>query len=137
MFTLFDLLDWFEDLLDDRANHLDEWYMLFATEERYVELNIAEHEVWAGAVTNRNLSADQHLSEMDVLKLGVLGWVPEELESPEPKFVRRWPANAPTSQIVAQILRAFTLIYLDPETELVEVVRGTFANGNIGWEYGG
>lgn len=136
MFTLFDLLDWFEDLLDDRHNHVGEWYMLFATEERYVELNITEDEIWAGAVTNYNLSADEHLSEMDELKLGVLGWVPEEIGSPEPKYVRRWPGDAPTSQIVAQILRAFTLIYLMPETELVEVVRGTFANGNVGWDYG-
>ncbi len=136
MFTLFDLLDWFEDLLDNRADHVGEWYMLFATEERYVELNITDDEVWAGAVTNYNLSQDEAITEMDEMKLGVLGWVPEEIGSPEPKYVRRWPASAPTSQIASQILRAFTLVYLEPHVELVEVVRGSFASGNVGWDSG-
>ena len=54
------------------TTYTGEYYMLFATEERYVELNISEHEVWAGAVTNYNLSEPEKLSEHDELKLGVL-----------------------------------------------------------------
>lgn len=134
MFNLFDLLDWIEDVLDDRATYTGEYYMLFATEERYVELNISEHEVWAGAVTNYNLSEPEKLSEHDELKLGVLGWRLEEIGSPEPKWVRRWPITASTSEISSQILRVFTLIYMGRDAELVEVVRGTFANGNVGWD---
>lgn len=134
MFNLFDLLDWLEDVLDDRANYTDEYYMLFATDERYLELNITEKEIWAGAVTNYNLSANESLTELEEIKLGVLGWQLEEIGSPEPKWVKRWDAKAPTSLISSQVLRAFTLIYLDPEAEMVEVVRGTFANGNIGWD---
>ena len=134
MFNLFDLLDWLEDILDDRQAYAGEYYMLFASEERYLELNIAEHEIWAGAVTNYNLSADENLTELDEIKLGVLGWQLEEIGSPEPKWVKRWEAKAPTSLISSQVLRAFTLIYLQADVEMVEVVRGTFANGSVGWE---
>jgi hypothetical protein len=134
MFNLFDLLDWLEDVLDDRKTYVGEYYMLFATEERYVELNISDHEIWAGAVTNYNLSNSEAMSELDEIKMGVLGWTLEEIGSPEPKWVRRWDMSAPTSAISSQLLRVFTLIYLGADTEMVEVVRGTFANGNVGWD---
>lgn len=134
MFTLFDLLEWLEALLDHRHEHYGEWFVLFSTEERFVELNITEHEVWAGAVTNYNLSHEQWLSETDNIKLGVLGWWLEGMDSAEPKYVRRWSLKTPTAEIVGHVLRVFTSIYLAADTELVEVMRGSFADGNVGWE---
>lgn len=133
-FNLADLLDWLEALLEHRNEHVGEWCMVFATDERYVELNITDEEIWGGAVTNCNLSPAEWLSDTDDMTMRLLGWPPEELDGPEPKYVRRWPGNAPTDQIVSQILRVFTLVYLDAEAEVVEVVRGSFADGLADWE---
>ncbi|HVT78946.1 MAG TPA: hypothetical protein VHD87_18030 [Acidimicrobiales bacterium] len=134
MFTLIDLLDWLEALLDHRDEHRGEWYMLFATDERYVELNITADEVWAGAVTNHNLSKEQWLSEVESIKMGLYGWALEAIDTPEPKYVRRWSSGAPTSLIASKILQVFTSIYLPKDADTVEVVRGTFAEGNVGWD---
>ena len=134
MFNLVDLLDWLEALLDHREEHRGEWYMLFATDERYVELNITADEVWAGGVTNYNLSKEQWLSEVDSIKMGLYGFALEAIDTPEPKYVRRWSAAAPTGLVASKILQVFTAVYLPPETELVEVVRGTFAEGTVEWD---
>ena len=133
-FCLIDLLEWMENVLDNRPFHLDEWYMLFATEERYLGFTITEHEIWAGGVTNYNLSEDHKLTERDEIKLGVLGWVPEEIGSVEPNYVYRWAGDAPTAKIAAGILRVFTSVYLGENDEVIEVVRGTVAQGNVGWD---
>ncbi|HUR78797.1 MAG TPA: hypothetical protein VMZ22_12680 [Acidimicrobiales bacterium] len=133
-FSLVDLLEWFEALLDHRAAHVDSWFMFFATDERYVELHITSDEIWAGGVTNYNLAHDEWLAESDIIKLGVLGWPLEAMDSPEPKYVRRWTANAPRSEIVSDVLRVLTSIYLRPHAEVVEVMRGSFASGTFGWE---
>ena len=133
-FSLFDLLDWFEALLDHRGEHVDSWFMFFAGEERYVEMHITANEVWAGGVTNYNLSHEEWLAERDIIKLGVLGWALEAMDSPEPKYVRRWPAMAATSEITSQVMRVLTGIYLQPDADTVEVMRGSFASGAFGWE---
>jgi hypothetical protein len=134
MFNLVDLLDWLEALLDHRDEHRGEWYMLFATDERYVELNITADEVWAGGVTNYNLSKEQWLSEVDSIKMGLYGFALEAIDTPEPKYVRRWSSAAPTGLVAGKILQVFTAVYLPPETEEVEVVRGTFAEGTVEWD---
>jgi hypothetical protein len=108
--------------------------MLFATDERYVELNITADEVWAGAVTNYNLAQDQWLSEVDAIKMGLYGFALEAIDTPEPKYVRRWGAGTPTGAITAKVLQVFTSIYLPEDTEMVEVVRGTFAEGTVEWD---
>ena len=133
-FCLFDLLEWMERVLDNRSFHLDEWYMLFATEERYVGFTITEQEIWAGGVTNYNLSDDQKLTHADEMRLAVLGWTPEDIGSIEPNYVRRWSPDAPTEKIVSGVLRVFTSVYLPTNGEVVEVVRGTVAQGNVGWD---
>jgi hypothetical protein len=134
MFNLIDLLDWLEALLDHREEHRGEWYMLFATDERYVELNITADEVWAGAVTNYNLSNDQWLSEVDAIKMGLYGFALEAIDTPEPKYVRRWGAGTPTGAITAKVLQVFTSVYLPKDVDEVEVVRGTFAEGAVEWD---
>lgn len=133
-FNLGDLWDWLEALLDHRDEHRGEWYMLFATDERYVELNITSDEVWAGAVTNYNLDKAQWLTEVESIKMGLHGFALEAIDTPEPKYVRRWAASAPTSVIVSKLLQVFTSIYLPRDADLIEVVRGTFAEGNVGWD---
>ncbi|MEY2472384.1 MAG: hypothetical protein QOK28_1713 [Actinomycetota bacterium] len=134
MFNLIDLLDWLEALIEHRDEHRGEWYMFFATDERYVELNITADEVWAGAVTNHNLSKEQWLTEVESIKMGLYGWALEAIDTPEPKYVRRWPVGTPTAVIVSKILQVFTAVYLPRDTEVVEVVRGTFAEGNVDWD---
>jgi hypothetical protein len=133
-FNLSDLWDWLEALLDHRDEHRGEWYMLFATDERYLELNITADEVWAGAVTNYNLAKEQWLTEVESIKMGLHGFALEAIDTPEPKYVRRWAASAPTSAIVSKLLQVFTSIYLPRDVEMIEVVRGTFAEGNVGWD---
>ncbi|MBA2608316.1 MAG: hypothetical protein H0W70_11545 [Actinobacteria bacterium] len=125
-----DLLDWLEELFDNRAWHLDEWCLIFANEERYVELAISEHEIWAGAITNRNLTIEEWITDADEAKLRAFGWTLDEAESEEPKYVRRWVADAPTDNVVADVLQVFTSVYLGESTEVVEVLQGRFTGGH-------
>ena len=133
LFTLVDLLDWFEALLDHRSEHEGEWFILHATDERCIEVHITADEIWAGGVTNYNLPQEQWLTEFECIKMNLFGFALEALDSPEPKYVRRWAPFTPTANIVASVLRVFTSIYLDKETELVEVVRGKFVEDNVDW----
>lgn len=134
MFTLLGLLEWLEAVLDHRDEHVNEYYILFASEERYVEINIADHEIWAGAVTNYNLHHEEWLTERDILRMGIFGWVLDAIDTEEPKYVRKWPKTASTAEVVSAVLRVFTSIYLAKDAEVVEVVRGTFESGNVGWD---
>jgi hypothetical protein len=134
MFNLIELLDWLEALLEHREEHRGEWFMFFATEERYVELNITADEVWAGAVTNHNLSKEQWLSDVESIKMGLYGWALEAIDTPEPKYVRRWPVHTSATIVAAKVLQVFTSIYLPRDIEEVEVVRGTFAEGQASWD---
>lgn len=134
MFTLLDLLDWLEALLQHRTEHYGEWFMLFATDERYVELHIVEDEIWTGGVTNRNLSREQWLTDVEAIKMNLFGWELDAAASAEPKFVRRWAASAPTHSVASNVLQVFTSIYLPGDVEVVDVVRGTFAGDNVAWE---
>ena len=131
MFTLLELLEWLEALLQHREEHFGAWVVLSANDERYVELHITEQEIWAGGVTNHNLSQEQWLTEYDCIKMSLFGWALDALDTPEPKYVRRWPPTAPTTMIVPQVLQVFTSIYLGQNTEFVEVVRGTFTDEHI------
>jgi len=108
--------------------------MLFASDERYVELNITADEVWAGAVTNYNLPKEQWLTEVDAIKMGLYGFALEAIDTPEPKYVRRWSTGTPTAVIATKVLQVFTAVYLPRDAELVEVVRGTFAEGSVEWD---
>jgi hypothetical protein len=131
MFTLYELLEWLEALLDHRQEHCGQWVVLSATDERYIELHITEDEIWAGGITNCNLSREQWLAEVDCVKLVLCGWALEAIDTPEPKYVRRWSSVEPTQTIVSDVLRVFTMIYLGKNTRFVEVVRGKFADDHI------
>lgn len=131
MFTLGELLEWLEALLDHRHEHWGNWVVLCANDERYVEVHITEQEIWAGGVTNHNLSHEQWLTEFECIKMSLFGWPLEGLDTPEPKYVRRWPGSAPAAVVVSQVLQVFTTIYLGQDTEFVEVVRGTFAEDHV------
>jgi hypothetical protein len=131
MFTLYELLEWLEALLNHRNEHLGNWVVICASDERYVELHITEHEIWAGGVTNHNLSNEQWLTEFECIKLSLFGWTLEGLDTPEPKYVKRWRPIESTTAIVSQVLQVFTTIYLGKNTEFVEVVRGAFAEDQI------
>lgn len=120
------LLDWLERLFDKREFHRNEWFTLFAGDERYIEINFTETEVWVGAITNHNLSPAEWLSESDETLLHELRWWCEEVGSPEPQYVRRWPVAAPTKEIVGQVMRVLTSVYLRPNDDEVEVLRGVF-----------
>jgi hypothetical protein len=125
-FTLGELVDWLEEWLEEREWHLDEYCLMFATEERYVEVSIGDDGVWAGAVTNHNLSEGEWISGSDESTLHKLGWVAEEVGGPEPKYVRRWSMDGLTADIVARVLQILTLVYLPADTDEVEVMRDTF-----------
>jgi len=125
-FTLGELVDWLEEWLDEREWHLDEYCLMFATEERYVEVSIGDRGVWAGAVTNHNLSEPEWITPTDEWTLHTLGWDAEEVGGPEPKYVRRWAMDAPTADIVAKVLQVLTVVYLPAEADEVEVMRDTF-----------
>lgn len=133
-FSLFELVDWFEALLDDRDNHQEEFFQFFAGEERYVEISISVDGICASGLTNFNLSPWEWLTEQEELKLGVLGWVAEEVDTAEPKFVRRWAYDAPTSVVSTQFLQVLTAVYLAPQVRSVEVLRGSFSGGHVDWD---
>jgi hypothetical protein len=134
LFNLADLLDWFEALLDHRSEHEGEWFVLHATDERFVEVHVTAEEIKAGGVSNYNLNQEQWLTEFECIKMNLFGWALEGLDTPEPQYVRRWAPFTPTATIVAGVLRVFTSIYLGRETDLIEVARGRFAEDNVGWE---
>lgn len=118
---LSDLLDWFERLLDRRADHVGGRYTLFASDERTVELHIDANEVRVLGVTNYSLPHEQWLGERDVVKIAVLGWALDLPDGTEPRYVRRFGADEPTHDIVANVMRVFTSIYLGPHTDEVVV----------------
>jgi hypothetical protein len=131
VFTLSELLDWLEALLDHRAEHRGQWFVICANDERYVELHITEDEIWAGGVTNYNLSREQWLTDLECRRMQLFGWALDAVDSAEPKYVRTWPSTEPTTTVVSHVLRVFTSIYLGEKTDLVEVVRGTFADDHV------
>lgn len=130
-FDLFELVDWFEDVLDDRANYAGEWLTMFATEQRFIELHITANDIWVGAVTNDNLTVDERISPADELRLGALGWEREGVGGPVPKWVRSFAADAPTNQIVATVMRAFTTVYLPASAYEIAVGRGMFVDYDL------
>jgi hypothetical protein len=131
IFTLSELLDWLEALLNHRNEHRGEWFVICANDERYVELHITDEEIWAGGVTNYNLSREQWLTDFECRRMQLFGWALDAVDSEEPKYVRRWASIEPTTTVVSHVLRVFTSIYLGETTELVEVGRGTFADDHV------
>ncbi|MDP1795444.1 MAG: hypothetical protein Q8K63_14995 [Acidimicrobiales bacterium] len=127
-FDLFELLDWFEDVLDDRANYAGEWLTIFATEQRFIEMHITASDIWFGAVTNYNLTVDERIATADELLLGALGWELEGLGGPAPKWMRSFAPDARTGDIVATVMRAFTTIYLPDAVMEIAVGRGMFVD---------
>ena len=118
---LSDLLDWFERLLDQRADHVGGRFTLFASDERTVEVHIDADEVRVLGVTNYSLPHEQWLGERDVVKIAVLGWALDLPDGTEPRYVRRFGADELTHDIVANVMRVFTSIYLEPHTDEVVV----------------
>ena len=117
---LSELLDWFETVLDARADHIGDRYTLFATDERFVEFHIDADELRVLGVTNYSLSHEQWLGERDVVKVAVMGWALDLPEDSEPRYVRRFGPDEPTQDIVTNVMRVFTSIYL--KGEAVDVV---------------
>ncbi len=128
VFHLFDLVAWFEDVLDDRVNYRGEWFTLFATQQRFIEVHVTANDIWVGAVTNYNLNLDERITPADELVLGVLGWDLEGLGGPAPKWVRSFDAATPTAVIAAAVLRAFTLVYLPDAVTEIAVGREMFVD---------
>jgi len=120
---LSELLDWFEARLDARADHVGDRITLWATSARFVEFHIDADEVRVLGVTNYSLPHEQWLGERDVVEIAVLGWALDLPEDSEPRYVRRWSADEPTKEIVTNVMRVFTSMYLTPHAESVTVAQ--------------
>jgi hypothetical protein len=123
---LSELLDWFERVLNARADHVGDRITVHATDERFVEFHIDADELRVLGVTNYSLPHEQWLGERDVVKIAVMGWALDLPEGSEPRYVRRWGADEPTEDIVSNVLRVFTSMYLSPHaTEVVVAQRAS------------
>jgi len=120
---LSELLDWFEAVLDARSEHVGEQITLHAGDERFVEFEIGADELRVLGVTNYSLPHEQWLGERDVVKIAVMGWALDLPEGSDPRYVRRWGADEPTKDIVANVLRVFTSMYLRPDATNVVVAQ--------------
>jgi hypothetical protein len=121
--ALSELLDWFEARLDARADHVGDRITLWASSARFVEFHIDADEVRVLGVTNYSLPHEQWLGERDVVKIAVMGWALDLPEDSEPRYVRRWAADEPTKEIVTNVMRVFTSLYLTPHAESVTVAQ--------------
>jgi hypothetical protein len=120
---LSDVLDWFESLLDERADHVGERFTLFATGERLIEFHIDADELRVVGVTNFSLPHEQWLDEREVVKIAVMGWALDLVGGLEPRYIRRFAPDEPTPDIVTNVMRVFTSIYLGPYAYEVEVAQ--------------
>jgi hypothetical protein len=122
---LSELVDWFEQRLDARAEHLGDRITLFATDARFVEFHIEADELRVCGVTNFSLPHEQWLGERDVVKIAVMGWALDlpDAEDSEPRYIRRWAPDEPTEDIVANVMRVFTSMYLAPHADSVVVTQ--------------
>jgi hypothetical protein len=121
--SLAELLDWFEARVEARGEHVGDRITLFATADRFVEFHIDAHEMRVLGVTNYSLPHEQWLGERDVVKIAVMGWALDLPEGSEPRYVRRFGADEPTRDVVSNVMRVFTLMYLTPNTESVVVAQ--------------
>jgi hypothetical protein len=110
--ALSDLLDWFEGVLDARGEHVGDRFTFFASDERFVEFHIDAHELRVEGVTNYSLPHEQWLGERDVVKIAVMGWALDLPQGSDPRYIRRWGPSDPTSDIVSNVMRVFTSMYL-------------------------
>ena len=120
---LSELLDWFEGVLDARADHVGDRFTLFATDERFIEFHVDADEVRVEGVTNYSLPHEQWLGERDVVKIAVMGWALDLPEGSDPRYIRRWSANDPTRDIVTNVMRVFTAMYLGAHVTEVRVTQ--------------
>jgi hypothetical protein len=121
---LSELLDWFEGVLEARDEHVGERFTFFATDERFVEFHVDADELRVEGVTNYSLPHEQWLGERDVVKIAVMGWALDLPEGSDPRYIRRWGVSDATSDIVSNVMRVFTSMYLRAHaTEVVVTQR--------------
>ena len=120
---LSELLDWFEGVLDTREFHVGERFTLFASDERFVEFHVDADELRVEGVTNYSLPHEQWLGERDVVKIAVMGWALDLPAGSEPRYIRRWGPSDATADIVSNVMRVFTSMYLGAHVTEVRVTQ--------------
>ena len=120
------LMDFLKRLLDSRNLRDDEFVIINAEADYYVQLTFNGGHIYAEAMANY-LGERRHLTDTQEAALLGMGWTrPDDETDAHTNFSREWEPEVPTESITRDLAETLRLVYVCADADMVELSGGSF-----------